>query len=338
VVDNGQNVYLGDGAGGFSKSISWSNSLREAAIAFVNGDGLDQGVRLLDVNSDSLPDIFIAAPGRTQIYLNSGKGWIFDAAWSASLASITEQATALMDPHFSPQTNGCSAPHCDGPFGSFPGCSPPHCKAANDPPGCIAPHCQPGETQNCTPAHCQISPDIRNWLGASEPFSLVTSKGDSKGVQLVDVNADGRLDILWSMSRSDTLFWLSDQMPVYVRGVFLNTGTGWVKNDVLTDALIAFDGEFVTDSEIQGYDVLDVNGDGFADIIRTRADKNREAFLGTGWDWIKNTSYTNSLLTTEIYSLDKDRRAQGLMPTDFNDDGLVDYIRATPSTHRTYEN
>lgn len=336
-LDNGKSVYLGDGTGKFTKSGSWSNSLTAAVVSFVNDDGVDQGVRLIDVDSDSLPDLFIAQPGRSHVYLNTGNGWTFDADWSANLASIENQALVLIDPKFGQQTTACSAPHCDGPFGAFAGCSPAHCTGGpDDAPNCLPAHCKPGETQNCTPAHCQTNIVFQG--PGVEPFALVDSEGDSKGVQLADANGDGRVDILWSMSRREALWWFGGRSPAYVRGVFLNTGSGWTRDDVLTDALTAFDGEFVTDSEIQGYDFLDVNGDGLGDIVLTRADKEREIWLGTDAGWEKNSVYSDSLAASEIYSLDADKRGQGLMPVDFNDDGLLDYLRANGSVFRAYRN
>jgi RHS repeat-associated protein len=331
VIGNGQDVYLGNGRGQFDYSSSWSASLAAASVSFVDSDGVDQGVRLIDVNGDLRPDLLVASPSRLEVLLNTGQGWASSSQWSASLQSISQQAVALTDPNFMSTVTGCSPPHCGGPLGNFPNCSPPHCQGtSDDPPGCSPPHCAPGQTTNCSPPHC--TSQVVFGEPALEPFSLVEDDGDPKGVQLVDVNGDGRLDIIWSMSHRDGLYWLLSRLPVYVRGVFLNTGSGWVRDDTLTDALVAFPGEFVTESQLQGYDLLELNGDGLADIVRTLGGAAREVYLGNGRGWTKDTAYSNSLDASLIYSLDEDRKGEGLMPADFDDDGLADYFLANGST------
>jgi len=337
IIGNGADIYLGDGRGQFSRSDTWSKSLKDASVTFVNGDGADQGVRLIDVDGDLRPDLLAATPSRLEVLLNTGQGWASNSQWSASLQSISQQAIALTDPNFMSTVTGCTLPHCGGPLGDFPNCTPPHCQGTSaDPANCVPPHCPPGQTANCSPAHC--TDQISFGQLVQEPFSLVENDGDPKGVQLVDVNGDGRLDIVWSMSRRLDLFWVLSRMPVYVRGVFLNTGSGWIRDDTLTDALTAFQGEFVSESELQGYDLLDLNGDGLADIVRTLGGAVREVYLGNGRTWTKDSAYSDSLEASQIYSLDGDRKGQGLMPADFDDDGLADYYRANESTTLAYHN
>ncbi|MBP1599760.1 MAG: hypothetical protein H6Q05_5137, partial [Acidobacteria bacterium] len=155
VIGNGQDVYLGNGRGQFDYSSSWSASLAAASVSFVDSDGVDQGVRLIDVNGDLRPDLLVASPSRLEVLLNTGQGWASSSQWSASLQSISQQAVALTDPNFMSTVTGCSPPHCGGPLGNFPNCSPPHCQGtSDDPPGCSPPHCAPGQTTNCSPPHC----------------------------------------------------------------------------------------------------------------------------------------------------------------------------------------
>jgi RHS repeat-associated protein len=337
IIGNGQDVYLGDGQGQFAQNSTWSASLAAASVSFVNGDGADQGVRLIDVDGDLRPDLLVATTSRLEVLLNTGLGWASSSQWSASLQSISQQAIALTDLNFMSSISGCTPPHCGGLLGDFPNCTPPHCQGTSaDPPNCIPPHCAPGQTANCSPAHC--TDQVSFGQLTREPFSLVEDDGDPKGVQLVDVNGDGRLDIVWSMSRRLDLFWMLSRTPVYVRGVFLNTGSGWTRDDTLTDGLTAFAGEFVSESQLQGYDLLDINGDGLADIVRTLGGAAREVYLGNGRAWTKDTAYSDSLEASQVYSLDGDRKGQGLIPADFDDDGLADYLRANESTTLAYHN
>jgi RHS repeat-associated protein len=339
IVGNGSEVYLGDGSGLFTKDQTWSASLAAAGVQFVatgKKQGGDLGVRLLDVNMDGRPDLFIAHPNRREVWLNTGSGWLYDEQWTQSLESLTSQAEAWADSYFLNQPTNCSPPHCGGELGDFPGCTDPD---AEHPPDC-----DPETDENCLPPHCSGSqycgPFTPGCEEILEPFSLVESDFDSKGVQITDVNGDGRPDIVWSMRRTDSLYWIVSilRVPVSVRGVFLNTGAGWEKNDTLTASLWSIPA-FVDDSQLQGYDMQDVNGDGLADIVRTLSSAPREVLLNTGNGWIRDESYSSSLAdNSEIISLNGDRKGQGLIPTDFNDDGLVDYLRANVSVTKAYRN
>lgn len=340
-IDNGTNVWLGDGQGGFTWSAAWSSSLQAAQVQFVGAHGADNGIRLLDVNGDMRPDLFIATPSRREIWLNKGAGWAQDTQWTASLASLTAQAIAYPDPsfldwYFPPTT--CMAPHCDWLTNQGAiACEPPHCTGKDtDPFFCLPQHCSDQNVEGCLPLdHCGLSayPAL-----SGEVFSLVEGDNDSKGVQLADVNGDGRMDILWSMTRDASLVSYVNRTPVQIRGVFLNTGSGWVRNGPLTETLAAFEGAFVKDSETQGYDVLDVNGDGLADIVRTMEGQSLVVYLGTGSGWVLDAEYTASLQANGITSISASRRGLGLMPVDFNDDGLIDYVKSNQTTTMAYRN
>ncbi|MHC1741440.1 MAG: RHS repeat-associated core domain-containing protein [Syntrophobacteraceae bacterium] len=343
-MDNGTNVWLGDGQGGFTWSQAWSTSLQAAQVQFVGTHGMDLGVRLLDVDGDMRPDLFIASPSRREIWLNTGTGWVRNESWTTSLGSITSQAIAYADgDYLNGPPSGCSPPHCSSLSNPLPGsnCLPPHCTGSDtDPPDCVPPHCSDQDVDGCLPDHCGLS-DLQYTQLTQEVFSLVDisdDKSDSKGVQLADVNGDGRLDILWSMSRNVEVFWMMSRVPVRVRGVFLNTGSGWTRSEILTDALSAFSGEFVTNTETQGYDVLDVNGDGLADIVRTMEGQSLAVYVGTGSGWVLDTEYTTSLQANGITSIGADRKGLGLMPVDFNDDGLIDYVKSNQVTTMAYRN
>ncbi len=173
------------------------------------------------------------------------------------------------------------------------------------------------------------------------PLWLVGGDYESSGVRLVDVNGDGRLDIMWSWR------YTVDTFCYQVHGIFLNTGKEWVKDDTLTDALASIGeskGEFAVDGVPVGWDMLDINGDGIADLMQTLYlwdvpnPSLREVLLGTGSGWVLDSGYTDSLNDTLMWSLtlwtDKTRFGMGLVPVDFDEDGLTDFLYANSGFHQ----
>ncbi|MGD8501200.1 MAG: toxin TcdB middle/N-terminal domain-containing protein, partial [Phycisphaerales bacterium] len=422
-VGNGTGVWLGDGQGNFNQdeNDSWNTSLASAGVQFVepSGDrrGVDKGVRLIDVNSDGLPDLFIAQsnpdpdPDRREVWLNTGNGWSpdDDPNWTASLESLKPHAA--VDPCYS---DLASVDFLDEDIINLP----LFVEQLQDDLYAVSQFLWVGFVENtrqlisdfneADPDHQELidalveelneviygypiygqerfsevdlsdatetlleqDPPVDSpWLHrlhrllledaypqaiskrytppiygelqeeySDETFAIVEDDGVSKGVKLTDINGDGRIDILWSIDRSEVLYWGNQQIPIVLRAVFLNTGDGWVIDPSLTQELRYF--PFVSDSQLPGYDVMDLNGDGLADIVRTFEDA-QEAHLGTGRGWDKDPNTSASLRDNEIVSLaevDDERKGQGLMPLDFDDDGLVDYLRANEIVTEAYHN
>ena len=338
-------VWLGDGQGGFTLNSQWSNSLVEANVVFIDENGADKGVRLIDVDSNGLPDLFIADPNRQQIWLNTGQEWQQDEDWTASLKKL--KGPVRINPDFPPAAEECTPPHCDGEFGWFEGCTPAHCTGSgDDDDDCVPPECVDGKPEGCLPPECEYLPQYSG-LG-KESLRLVGVEGESQGVMLADANGDGRVDILWSMESRDGLYYMLNRQPISVRVVYLNTGTGWDRNPGLSAALHGI-GHFVEDGHVNGYQMLDVNGDGLADIIRTgKRDQDIEeriVYLGTGHGWEKDTAYSQSLIDNDISSITYDTSTnpvtvldRGLTPAELNDDGLVDYLMASDTETRAFRN
>lgn len=336
VLGNGEGIYLGNGAGQFAWNASWSSALATMGFRFVDGNGADLGARLVDVNADARPDLFIANPSRCEVWLNNGTGWNLDPDYSASAQTLGERADVWTDSYYLGLSQDCDPPHCGGYLGDFPGCRPVHCDQ-DSVVGCDPVHCEEDSIIGCRPSHCQAHDEDYSFLWDREVFAFVDHGGDSKGAELVDVNADGRVDIVWSMVRTQRLWFGLGRMPVHLRAVFLNTGTGWEKNIDLTEALWSI-GDFVRNSQLEGYDFLDVNCDGFADIVRTFEGGARAVYLGSGHSWTHDADWTSSLDANAFLSLTGDRVSRGLIPVDFNDDGLVDYMQVNESVKRGYRN
>lgn len=420
-LDNGQNVYLGDGKGNFELDAGWTASLQAANIKFIETDGdykgADKGVRLIDVNSDGLPDLFIAQVNRQEILLNTGSGWERNDLWTENLDTLKPQAA--IDPSYSELTvpdfkeedfidlssltiqlkthldkvsqflwTGFD-PNTQQLIADFNELNPMD-PALPDAlvqefnvvingsmiydPNRFALVTLPENTkmlleqlQDQNPQEGDewlirlnrllledaysnaikksYTPPIYDVLDEEydgETFAFVEKDGTSKGIELAEVNGDGRVDILWSVDRGDKTFWGKKQIPIVLRSVFLNTGSGWEKNSSLTQKLRYF--SFVKDGQLNGYSVMNVNGDNFADIVRTFEGKQtfQEIFLGTGNGWIESQIYSDSLAQNNIISIVEDndgkRKSRGLMPIDFNDDGLVDYLQSTETVSQAYYN
>ncbi len=337
LVNNATEVYLGSGFGGFSYDSSWTGSLADANVEIVNDSGIDTGVRLLDVNGDARPDIFIATPDRTEIRLNTGAGWEYDDTWTTQLASLSVLEIALTD---GSATTNCRAPACSSFSGNPPaGCSGEYCTGD---PEIDAEDCVALEEEETELPFC-VAPIFTD--PGTESFSLIGADGESKGVELADVNADGKIDIVWSLMFDQTTFLL--ELPRIVRAVFLNGGSdnpGWYKSDSLSNALgdvlsnqDGAAGAFIVENKYQGYSLMDVNGDGLADIVRS-IDGKQAVYLSNGSGWVFADDFTQSMISQGIFTLDADLKSQGLMPMDFNGDGLLDYVRADDGYYEAYVN
>lgn len=364
-VDNDLNVYLGNGAGNFSVSAAWKSSLPNGNLQFVNGDGINTGVLLLDVNGDGRPDLFIARPqSQNEVYLNTGTGWQKNDAWSDSLDGLSGLPVAYSDQGFD---TSCIAPHCATftPGEEPAGCTPAHCvpevpgdddtdPIPANPAGCslddnnyIPVHCTESSAHdgffdanaaNCVAEdHCAppLIPDAPN---ATEKFAMVGDSGESKGVELADLNGDGLIDIAWYFTFTGGQFLF--ETPRFVRAVFLNGGEeqpGWHPDNQLAAELANLPAPFVSDNTYNYFSFQDVNGDGVSDIVRSIQDQ-QAVYLGNGSGWDQSPDFTQSMQNLGIYAADSEQKAQGLVPMDFNDDGLLDYVLANGESFSAYRN
>jgi len=71
------NVYINNGHG-WTFDPSWTLP----PLPFIDPSGQDDGVRILDLNGDGLPDIVQGAPGNHVAYLNTGHGWATSTVWA----------------------------------------------------------------------------------------------------------------------------------------------------------------------------------------------------------------------------------------------------------------
>jgi RHS repeat-associated protein len=130
---------------------------------------------------------------------------------------------------------------------------------------------------------------------------------DTEGIGLVDLNGDGRTDIYKSFDPGGG--------ASTTNAVYLNTGTGWTLNASWTMPVY-----FPTNSI--GYYIIDVNGDGLPDVVRSTdygsGSSAQATYLNNG-----NGIWTESATWHVPEWLNK----PGAGMADLNGDGLVDVYR-----------
>jgi YD repeat-containing protein len=367
-------VYLGNGQGGFEHSTPWRTALNQVTLSrLVDGDGHDTGVRFLDVNADARPDIIIAQPNLTEVWLHTGSGWQQSDAWTESLQDLTALQIPLDDDDpFDdelPAAN-CQAAECftyGGTNNQNPpaGCHPFYCGPGNGAEDCLT-ECTGSDSDpfGCVEDNlpeCGEDDDDPIFGDSPDPesFAVVGSNGEYNGVEFGDINGDGLIDIVWSLGR-DTRHVFDEDSSRVIRAIFLNGGDenpGWHTAFGLSTALAKVltneddvpgigdvPGAFVMSYEYKGYALLDVNGDHLADIVRSIVSEDgifqQAVYLGDGTGWKRDAGYSQSMRDNSIYSVNFGLMPQfvnrGLMPMDFNGDGLMDYIQARSDTFATF--
>jgi RHS repeat-associated protein len=133
-------------------------------------------------------------------------------------------------------------------------------------------------------------------------------------IQWADVNGDGLPDIIYSRREGGT-----NKSVTYV-----GTGRGWSAQpewDVPLDALPDRSGD-------SGLRIVDVNGDGYADLLYSREDPDgsikKGLYVNTGSGWLQK----DSSAIPDIAFVDKDGNDLGVRLYDVDGRGLVDIIRS----------
>lgn len=135
------------------------------------------------------------------------------------------------------------------------------------------------------------------------------------GAVFAELNGDGLPDILQSYGRFD---------PPVVRGSYINTGSGWKEdNRWLPPEDIIIGSVSLVDHH--GIVVVDINGDGLSDIVRSDNDIRR-IYLNTGAGWNDATKQWIQGWDSQVKILDRNVD-EGLRFQDLNGDGLVDMIK-----------
>jgi len=140
-----------------------------------------------------------------------------------------------------------------------------------------------------------------------------------KGVQLVDFNGDGRVDILQSYySGSPT------------KKAYINNGTGWT--DVSSTWQVP--AYFIYNDGDGGARIEDVNGDGLPDIVESfdNGTVSQNVWLNSGNGWTISSTWMPPVLFIKTGRTD-----EGVRFADVNGDGLVDILQALTNSSGTFK-
>ncbi|PIN73218.1 hypothetical protein COV20_03225 [Candidatus Woesearchaeota archaeon CG10_big_fil_rev_8_21_14_0_10_45_16] len=127
-----------------------------------------------------------------------------------------------------------------------------------------------------------------------------------RGVQLGDFNGDGLIDLIRGFNSTGGSSY----------EIWKNSGpfVGW---NLSTSNFVT---EFSNNNENQGVELVDLNGDGYADVV-----KAKEGQAKTSWVNDKNGSWSvDNNWNIPVYLITSDEKDTGTRLVDFNGDGLVD--------------
>jgi len=142
------------------------------------------------------------------------------------------------------------------------------------------------------------------------------------GVHLVDVNGDGRPDIIQSVQTS---------VGSITTNAWINSGSGWVASSTWNPPVLLTDYTNSHFSGDVGWRIIDVNGDGLPDLVQSYRDPGTsfsKAYInnGNGWTLATSTIWQVPVPFVDYYSATSGD--VGTRVADLNGDGLPDIIQA----------
>jgi RHS repeat-associated protein len=150
---------------------------------------------------------------------------------------------------------------------------------------------------------------------------IATDNQASVGAEFTDVNGDGLVDLVWSRESGS----------YSGSGCYLNTGTGWIKDQTITAPFKPPMSLSRDNTQSSGATFLDVNNDGIVDLVRRRRDSATdptrdysEVYLGTGHGWSQSS---DPAFTLKAYLLTETQQQPGNDFVDLDGDGYADHLQ-----------
>ncbi len=263
----------------YAEEVGYSNSSSEwvPPELFTDDKSTDFGVRLLDINSDGFIDVIKRYSNDNKTYINNKtSGWDLDTSWYIPHEIINSTDNSDLGVRFADINN-------DG-FTDL-------IKARTD---------------KSRKVYLNNGSD---WVLSSSwniSVDFVDNSGKDEGVRLIDINNDGRVDLIKSNEITNS--------------VYINNGSGWAQNSTWT-----FPTDITNSSNSDvGTRFVDLNGDGWTDIIRSSnlGSVVRETWLNNCSGWVNSTTWQPPV---GLYFVDGSIE-KGIRFVDVNGDGLVDML------------
>jgi RHS repeat-associated protein len=150
------------------------------------------------------------------------------------------------------------------------------------------------------------------WNQASEfllPTEIVNSEHKDAGARFVDLNNDGLADLVKHKDGG-------------INNAWMNTGAGWIANsDFIIPVPVVYG-----DNSDAGTRFVDLNGNGYPDLVINNGKDPAAAWLNTGLNWKKNDNYAIPV------TIAKDGKNYGLRFVDLTGNGIKDIVYRNKDT------
>ena len=334
-------VWLNNGTNAFAVDSAYTASLPgmffSSGTYNVNGSPCDMGTRLQDVNGDGKPDliqlftpssVWYGGVKQRAVYLNTGTSFAYSAAYSATLPDMDfsiydasgcrDAGTKLQD------LNGDGLPDLIQIYapvtaaGGYGGVSQRRV------------YLNTGSGWVASPSYANSLPTT--WFAyQANNFDL--------GAKLADLNGDGLPDIIQLFYAPPSGFYGG----VAQNRVFLNTGTSFVEAPSYAAGVTSwFTGYAGGATSSMGTQIMDINGDGMADLIQMYYSPNSPSswyggvvqtrvWLSTGSGFVPSAEYESSMSGLSTYLAGGGNAnystEMGTRVLDVNGDGLPDLVQ-----------
>src|SRR3989344_3256736 len=244
-----------------------------------SSSGQDFGVRLLDVNNDGFPDLIKAKSGEThETRLNNKQD-----GWNASSILVIPSGIEIADGSGVDKGVRFEDVNSDGLIDIL--------------------QAKEGSTKKAYINNGTGWNDATNW---TIPTNFIGSSSEGLGVELTDINGDGKVDIIRSQEPN-------------IKEIYTNNGSGW--KNVTSDWNIP-DFFSTSSNKDTGLRILDINNDGLPDLIKGGIPGN--AWFNNGSGWTQHSEYAPNL---EFVDNSGSRPDLGVRFIELNGDGLVDIVQ-----------
>lgn len=255
-----------------------------------------------DVNGDGFPDLYLCLFGADRLLLNQGgKSW-YDVTDSAGISNTLWATDAVfLDANQDGFLDLYVANYLDYPSQDTLACFHPDTNERT--------FCDP-ELYNPAPNRLYINDGSGGFHDMTAAMGLVDSTSRSLEVILFDANGDDHLDIFVLSYRSPNLLYLA------------GNDSGFVEVGIPSGVALAPDGSEPAWNQVM---TLDANGDGYADLLFTRKDRQMQLLLNDGRGNFFEGRYQTGLFRSR---LPYQATVAAVLDLDFN--GTDDLILSDP--------